>query len=106
MIELKFGALKESRAVENSAGRNSNGRRNQMSRSLRSFSAGAAALTAVFLGTGVSHAQQTYTIASFLDYSGAFASRGKPVEQMQRLLIDWFNDTRAAKAGVKLEYKP
>ena len=30
----------------------------------------------------------TYTIVSLLDYSGPFANRGKPVEQMQRLLVD------------------
>lgn len=77
-----------------------------MTSTIRSLAVCVATLAAVFLGTGVSQAQQTYTIASFLDYSGAFASRGKPVEQMQRLLIDWFNDTRAAKVGIKLDYKP
>ena len=47
-----------------------------------------------------------YTIVSLLDYSGPFANRGKPVEQMQRLLVDWYNDTRGAKAGIKLDFKP
>lgn len=51
-------------------------------------------------------AQQTYSIVSLLDYSGPFANRGKPVEQMQRLLVDWFNETRGAKAGIKLDFKP
>ena len=49
---------------------------------------------------------QTYSILSLLDYSGPFANRGKPVEQMQRLLVDWFNETRGPKAGIKLEFKP
>jgi len=49
---------------------------------------------------------QSYSILSLLDYSGPFANRGKPVEQMQRLLVDWFNEDRGRKLGVKLEYKP
>lgn len=49
---------------------------------------------------------QNYTIVSLLDYSGPFANRGKPVEQMQRLLVDWFNETRGATAGIKLDFKP
>jgi branched-chain amino acid transport system substrate-binding protein len=49
---------------------------------------------------------QNYTILSLLDYSGPFANRGKPVEQMQRLLVDEFNETRGAKLGIKLDYKP
>ena len=70
---------------------------------------GAVALVAgTVLGTANVHAQavQTYTIVSLLDYSGPFANRGKPVEQMQRLLVDWFNDTRGAKAGIKVDLKP
>lgn len=51
-------------------------------------------------------AQQTYAIVSLLDYSGPFANRGKPVEQMQRLLVDWFNETRGTKLGLKLDYRP
>lgn len=47
-----------------------------------------------------------YTIVSLLDYSGPFANRGKPVEQMQRLLVDWFNETRGPKSGIKLDFKP
>ncbi len=68
------------------------------------------AVTALALGLGIGSAQaqapNTYSIVSMLDYSGPFANRGKPVEQMQRLLVDWFNETRGAKAGIKLEYKP
>ncbi len=77
--------------------------------SRRSFTLGAllGGLSAT-MGAGVACAQavNTYTIVSLLDYSGPFANRGKPVEQMQRLLVDWFNETRGAKAGIKLEYKP
>ncbi len=62
------------------------------------------------LGLSMSHVQaqtpNTYSIVSMLDYSGPFANRGKPVEQMQRLLVDWYNETRGAKAGIKLEYTP
>ena len=61
------------------------------------------------LGIGASvqaQSVQTYSILSLLDYSGPFANRGKPVEQMQRLLVDWFNETRGPKAGIKLEFKP
>lgn len=70
---------------------------------------GALALVAgTVLGIANVHAQtlQTYTIVSLLDYSGPFANRGKPVEQMQRLLVDWFNEARGAKAGIKLDFKP
>jgi len=48
----------------------------------------------------------TYSVLSLLDYSGPFANRGKPVEQMQRLLIDWYNETRGPASGVKLDFKP
>jgi len=50
--------------------------------------------------------QHTYAIVSYLDYSGPFANRGKPVEQMQRLLVDWFNETRGPQAGIQLQYRP
>ena len=67
-----------------------------------------ALLAGVALATTNVHAQapQSYTIVSLLDYSGPFANRGKPVEQMQRLLVDWFNETRGAKLGIKLDFKP
>jgi len=48
----------------------------------------------------------TYSIVSLLDYSGPFANRGKPVEQMQRLVVDWYNETRGLASGVKLDFKP
>lgn len=50
-------------------------------------------------------AAQTYKIVSYLDFSGPFASRGEPVEGMQRLLVDWFNDTRSKELGIELEYE-
>ena len=48
----------------------------------------------------------TYTIPSLLDFSGPFANRGKPVEGMQRVIVDWFNDNAGKKNGVKLVLKP
>ncbi len=67
-------------------------------------------VAALIMGMGIANLQaqttQTYTIVSLLDYSGPFANRGKPVEQMQRLLVDWFNETRGAQAGIKLDFKP
>jgi branched-chain amino acid transport system substrate-binding protein len=56
--------------------------------------------------SGYAHAAETYKIVSLLDYSGPFANRGKPVEQMQRLLVDWYNETRGATRGVTLQFEP
>lgn len=76
--------------------------------SSRSTLGAAALLIGLGVGAGMAQAQAptTYTIVSLLDYSGPFANRGKPVEQMQRLLVDWFNETRGPQAGIKLDYKP
>src|SRR5258706_13336962 len=69
-----------------------------------------AAALIVAMGLSIANVQAqapfTYTIVSLLDYSGPFANRGKPVEQMQRVLVDWFNETRGAAAGIKLDFKP
>lgn len=51
-------------------------------------------------------AAETYKVVSFLDYSGPFANRGKPVEQMQRLLVDWYNETRGAERGATIQFEP
>jgi branched-chain amino acid transport system substrate-binding protein len=48
----------------------------------------------------------TYTVASLLDFSGPFANRGKPVEGMQRAVVDWFNETQGKELGVRLSFKP
>jgi len=66
----------------------------------------AAAVAAVGIAGGSAHAAETYKIISLLDYSGPFASRGKPVEQMQRLLVDWYNETRGAQRGITLTFDP
>ena len=68
-----------------------------------------AAVLSLGAGAPVAVAQQpvhTYSILSLLDYSGPFANRGKPVEQMQRLLVDWFNETKGRPLGIRLEFKP
>lgn len=65
-----------------------------------------AAVAAASLASGTASAEETYKIVSFLDYSGPFANRGKPVEQIQKLLVDWYNETRGPKHGVKLQYEP
>src|SRR5882757_7108940 len=77
-------------------------------RSRRAVVAAAVALAALAAcpGYALAQAKQTYSIVSFLDYSGPFANRGKPVEQMQRLLVDWFNKNRGATKGIELQYKP
>jgi branched-chain amino acid transport system substrate-binding protein len=66
----------------------------------------AAAALAGSLAVSAASAQETYRIVSLLDYSGPFASRGTPVEQMQRLLVDWYNETRGAERGVVLQFDP
>ena len=73
--------------------------------SRRHFAASASAAAAGFVTRGAK-AAETYKLVSFLDYSGPFASRGKPVEQMQRLLVDWYNETRGAERGVTLRFDP
>lgn len=67
---------------------------------------GAAAALAGVGGTRRAAAVETYKVVSFLDYSGPFASRGKPVEQMQQLLVDWYNQTRGAERGVVIRFEP
>lgn len=71
----------------------------------RAFLAAAVAMAAAFPFSAAS-AQETYRIVSLLDYSGPFANRGTPVEQMQRLLVDWYNETRGAERGIVLEFEP
>jgi len=71
----------------------------------RTLLAAATAIATTFAFSAAS-AQETYRILSLLDYSGPFANRGTPVEQMQRLLVDWYNETRGAKRGVVLEFEP
>ena len=66
----------------------------------------AATLVAAGLAGSGAWASDTYKIVSLLDYSGPFANRGKPVEQMQRLLVDWYNETRGAERGVSIELDP
>lgn len=68
--------------------------------------AGAVALSAAALGAAPARAAEIYRIVSLLDYSGPFANRGKPVEQMQRLLVDWYNETAGARRGVTLQFEP
>ena len=71
----------------------------------RTFLAAATAIATMFAFSAAS-AQETYKILSLLDYSGPFANRGTPVEQMQRLLVDWYNQTRGAERGIVLEFEP
>jgi|GEM_PF-4370103 len=78
----------------------------QRSKSIRWKAIGFATLLAASLTGGIATAEESYKITSFLDYSGPFASRGKPVEQMQRLLVDWYNENSGADRGVKLELDP
>ncbi|MGF7162615.1 branched-chain amino acid transport system substrate-binding protein [Rhodoligotrophos appendicifer] len=66
----------------------------------------AGALAVSVVGARPSQAAETYKILSLLDYSGPFANRGKPVEQMQRLLVDWYNETAGKQHGVSLVYEP
>ena len=70
--------------------------------------AGAVAGAALAGAVGIDRAAatETYKVVSFLDYSGPFASRGKPVEQMQQLLVDWYNQTRGAERGVVIRFEP
>lgn len=68
--------------------------------------AAAAAALAGGAGIGRAAAIETYKVVSFLDYSGPFASRGKPVEQMQKLLVDWYNQTRGAERGIVIQFEP
>jgi branched-chain amino acid transport system substrate-binding protein len=64
------------------------------------------AFAAAGLAPRPARAAETYKILSLLDYSGPFANRGKPVEQMQRLLVDWYNETSGSKRGVTLQFDP
>ncbi len=66
----------------------------------------AAATAAGSLGTTRARASESYKVVSFLDYSGPFANRGKPVEQMQQLVVDWYNQTRGAEHGVTIQFEP
>jgi len=66
----------------------------------------AATLMAAGLAGSGAWAGETYKIVSLLDYSGPFANRGKPVEQMQRLLVDWYNETRGKERDVSIVLDP
>ncbi|HVA59820.1 MAG TPA: ABC transporter substrate-binding protein [Mycobacteriales bacterium] len=55
---------------------------------------------------GGSASTATYTIPSLLDFSGPFASRGKPVLGMQQTLVNWFNANAGAADHIKLVIKP
>ena len=72
----------------------------------RALLTAAAAAMAAALPFAAASAQESYRIVSLLDYSGPFANRGTPVEQMQRLLVDWYNETRGPERGIVLEFEP
>jgi branched-chain amino acid transport system substrate-binding protein len=55
------------------------------------------------VGTTDDEGVTTYRLASLNDYSGAFANRGKPVEGMQQMLINWFNENEGKDLGIKIE---
>ena len=74
--------------------------------SRRRFATLSAAVAVTGLLRGTAQAQRTYKIVSFLDYSGPFANRGKPVEQIQRLVVDWYNENAGAKNGATVVFEP
>ncbi len=46
-----------------------------------------------------------YKLVAFLDYSGPFANRGKPIAALHQIMVDKWNNEQGTKLGVKLTYQ-